>query len=297
MTGIPLTLAVTAGMLAAVNPCGFALLPAYLTLFVSGRGQDDGRAGALRRAAVATGAMTAGFVVVFGAFGLVVAPLALAVDGWLPWATMVIGVVLIVTGGWLLAGRELRLPLPKAGPSSRDPAGSARGMALFGVSYAVASLSCTVGPFLAITSTAFRGGSIPGVVTVFLAYAGGMGAVVGVLTLAVALSRQVLIARLRQALPYVTRASGVLLLLAGLYVAYYGWWELFGGPGDPVISRATEFQGELTRFLRGLGVGPLLAVMGGLVLAAGAAAGLTSRRRHRRAEKEAAADGEARVAG
>ena len=35
MTG-PLLLALTAGMLGAVNPCGFALLPAYLSLLVAG---------------------------------------------------------------------------------------------------------------------------------------------------------------------------------------------------------------------------------------------------------------------
>jgi cytochrome c-type biogenesis protein len=34
MTGAELALALGAGMLAAVNPCGFALLPAYLSLLV-----------------------------------------------------------------------------------------------------------------------------------------------------------------------------------------------------------------------------------------------------------------------
>ncbi|MDB1086787.1 cytochrome c biogenesis CcdA family protein [Streptomyces sp. ACA25] len=294
MNELPLALAVTAGMLAAVNPCGFALLPAYLALFVSGGpdsgGPDSGpagrqaggRLGPLRRAAVATGAMTTGFVVVFGTFGLLVSPLALTVDSWLPRITMVVGLILVGTGGWLLAGRELRVPLPKAGPSGRNPAGSARGMALFGISYAVASLSCTVGPFLALTGTAFRGGSVPGVLTVFLAYAGGMGAVVGVLTLAVALSRQALVARIRRALPYVTRASGALLLLAGFYVTYYGWWELYGGAGDPVVSRATAFQGDVTRWLNDLGAGPVVLALAVLALAAAggrAAAVVTARRR------------------
>ena len=35
----PFALALTAGMAATVNPCGFALLPAYLSAFV---GLDDG---------------------------------------------------------------------------------------------------------------------------------------------------------------------------------------------------------------------------------------------------------------
>jgi hypothetical protein len=37
---LPLGYAFGAGMVAAVNPCGFALLPAYLALFLGGRDAD-----------------------------------------------------------------------------------------------------------------------------------------------------------------------------------------------------------------------------------------------------------------
>ncbi|MDG4856683.1 hypothetical protein P8605_00620 [Streptomyces sp. T-3] len=36
MSDLPLAIALSAGMLAAVNPCGFALLPAYLSLLILG---------------------------------------------------------------------------------------------------------------------------------------------------------------------------------------------------------------------------------------------------------------------
>ncbi|WP_347598735.1 hypothetical protein [Acrocarpospora sp. B8E8] len=35
---LPLTLALTAGLVAAFNPCGFALLPAYLTMLIADQG-------------------------------------------------------------------------------------------------------------------------------------------------------------------------------------------------------------------------------------------------------------------
>ncbi|WP_107094341.1 cytochrome c biogenesis CcdA family protein [Streptomyces ardesiacus] len=280
MTGIPYALALTAGMLAAVNPCGFALLPAYLTIFVSG-GDRTGKRGAVTRAVIATAAMTGGFAAVFGAFALVVSPLASFVERWLPWATVVIGVVLLALGVWLLTGRELRVRLPKVRATSR-PADSALSMGLYGISYAIASLSCTIGPFLALTTTAFRGGSVLGVAGVFLAYAAGMGAVVGVLTLAVALSRQAAVARIRAVLPYVTRISGVLLLVAGAYVAYYGWYEIRllkgGGAQDPVVSIATEWQGAATRWLSGLGPWPILTALAVLVAVGWAARDLWHRR-------------------
>lgn len=286
MTGVPYGLALTAGMLAAVNPCGFALLPAYLTLFISGTTGPAtavrGRRGALTRALVATAAMTSGFVLVFGAFALVVAPLALSVERWLPWATVAIGLALLVLGGWLLTGRELLLRLPKARLTAH-PANSPRSMAAYGISYAVASLSCTIGPFLALTTTAFRSGSVPATMAVFLAYAGGMGLVVGVLTLAVALSRQAAVARIRRILPFVTRASGALLLLAGAYVAYYGWYELRvvrGRAGaDPVVDAATRWQAAITRWLYEAGPAPILAAVGVLLAVAWAAWAVGRRRR------------------
>ena len=86
----PYAFALAAGMAATVNPCGFALLPAYLSAFV-GIEHKAGRAGAVGRALTVSLALTAGFVLVFGAFGLVVSPLALRLEESLPWATVVIG--------------------------------------------------------------------------------------------------------------------------------------------------------------------------------------------------------------
>ena len=56
-----------AGLVAALNPCGFALLPAYLTLVV--RTERAGVLTAVGRALAATVAMTLGFLAAFGAFG------------------------------------------------------------------------------------------------------------------------------------------------------------------------------------------------------------------------------------
>lgn len=236
-------LALAAGMAATVNPCGFALLPAYLAAFV-GEGDHQPGAGAVPRAIAVSGAMTAGFVVVFGLFGAIITPLAVSVEKYLPWATIVIGVALIGLGTVLLSGRELALKLPKLNKGGRE--GTVSSMFLFGVSYAIASLSCTIGPFLAITTTTFRSGSFVSGVAVFLAYALGMGAIVTALTVGVALARNGLVGRLRRVLPYISRVSGAMLLVAGAYVAWYGWFEvrtLNGGNGkDPVVDRALRIQ-------------------------------------------------------
>ncbi|CAN5889438.1 cytochrome c biogenesis CcdA family protein [soil metagenome] len=238
----PFALAIAAGMAATVNPCGFALLPAYLAAFL-GEGHTPG-ASALPRAFAVGGAMTAGFVVVFGLFGAVITPLAASVEQHLPWVTIVIGLALVGLGVALLAGRDLLVRLPKLNKGGRS--GSVGSMFLFGISYAVASLSCTIGPFLAVTSTTFRSGDVASGVVVFVAYGAGMGVVVTALTVGAAVARHGLVGRLRSLLPHVSRISGGFLVVAGAYVAWYGWFEIRvfrgGDARDPVISRALEVQ-------------------------------------------------------
>ncbi|MFI7067212.1 cytochrome c biogenesis CcdA family protein [Kribbella sp. NPDC050124] len=262
MSDVPLALALAAGMLAAVNPCGFAMLPAYLTLLVVG---DDSpsRGVAIGRALAATAAMTAGFAAVFGVFGLVVAPAASQIQQHLPWVTIVLGLLLAAAGGWLLAGRELPALIPKL---RRGPAvtRSASSMALFGGAYAIASLGCTIGPFLAIVVSAFRTDSTAAGVALFGAYSAGMGLIVGVAALAVALARRETIGRIRRLGAIAARAGGGLLLLAGAYVAYYGWYEIrvFRGTTttDPVIDAAGKLQTRIADTLGNLGV-PTIAVL------------------------------------
>jgi cytochrome c biogenesis protein CcdA len=270
MADIPLGLAVAAGTLAALNPCGFVLLPVYLSALVLG---DDApsRGRVVARALVTAASITAGFAAVFAVFGLALAPVADAVQRHLPWFTVALGLALVPVGGWLLAGREIPFfRWTRAGPELRRSAAS---MAAFGAAYALASLGCTVGPFLAIVVSAFRAGSTPDGVVLLLAYAGGMGLVVGTAALAVATARTELIGRMRRLAPVVSRAGGAIVLVAGAYVAYYGWYELRlqrgDDPADPVVEGAATVQGWLEEMVGWLG--PLaisaLALAGAAILA------------------------------
>lgn len=230
MTGT-LGLAFAAGAVATVNPCGFALLPAYLARRL---GSDDGRTGgeALARA-LAVGAVTSvGFLLVFATLGTAIALGAHFLTGVVPWAGLAIGVALALAGLAVLAGRRLGLRLPDA--RVRFPLGGLRGDLVFGVGYGTASLSCTLPVFLAAVGTAVTG-SLAGSVLDFVAYAAGMGTVLGALALAAALSRSGLTLALRRVVPYVNRLSGLLLLIAGAYVVYY--WSFFLLPGADSRTR------------------------------------------------------------
>ncbi|MGQ0839722.1 cytochrome c biogenesis CcdA family protein [Actinokineospora sp.] len=279
MTG-ELGLALVAGMLATVNPCGFAMLPAYLAFVVAGR-ETASPAARVGRALTATGAMTAGFVAVFAVFGLLSAPLAASAQGFLPVVTVVIGVAMLVLGVVLLSGREITLLLPK--PKRGAPTARLGSMVGYGVAYAIASLSCTIGPFLAVAGIALRQGDLGRGLSAFVAYALGMGLVVGVLAVAAAVAATSVAGFVRRVLPQVNRIGGVLLVLTGGYVGYYGVYELRvadgADPADPVVDAAGAIQGELVRVLDAIGPVPLVVVLavltGGVLL-------LAQRRRRRR---------------
>jgi cytochrome c-type biogenesis protein len=275
MAGLSLELmglAFGAGLLAAVNPCGFALLPAYLSLFVLD--QQPPRVLAVGRALRATAAMTAGFAAVFAAFGLALAPVAGSVQRYLPGFTVVLGLLIIAAGVWTTTGRSLPALRRRRGRAGGRPVTSSLGsMAGFGASYAVASLGCTIAPFLAVVVTAFRAGSTSEGIALFVAYAAGMGLVVGTAAVAVALARAGLLQRVRRAGAVVARAAGVLLVVAGGYVAWYGAWELrvlhTGAGTDPLVEAAGGLQRWLAQTTQLIGGWGFLAALVALLAVAG----------------------------
>lgn len=266
MDSVPWSLSLVAGAVAAVNPCGFALLPAYLTVLVLGETADAGsgtRASLLRGLRFGVG-MTTGFVAVFGLAGLVLAGLTAPVEKYLPVVTIVIGVVLVLAGVGTVLGRTWGV----TGLMGRGtgPTASWWSQVRYGVTFALASLSCTIGPFLAVTSGSLTTSGSIEVVASFVTYALGMGAVVVALAVAVVLGGGSVVAHVRRAVPVIARVSGVLLVAAGAYVAWYGWYELRVLDGqvvdDPLVSAAADVQSALTRAVDDAGAGAILAVLG-----------------------------------
>lgn len=261
--------ALGAGLVAALNPCGFAFLPGYLGLVIAGSDVGSSRPAALARAGLATVVMAAGFLTVFGVFGLVISPMVASAQRYLPLATVVIGILLVLLAVWLLAGRDVTVILPKS--SGGAPTAQLASIYGYGMSYAVASLSCTIGPFLAMIGTTFKQGSVLTGVLAFVSYAGGMAITVGVAALAVALAGSTAAGRLRRILPHVGRIAGVIMLLTGLYVTYYGYYEVrlyftHASPEDPIINTARITQSWLAHLVDGLGVWPLVTVLAVLVI-------------------------------
>ncbi len=262
-------IALGAGTLAALNPCGFALLPAYLTLLVTGDDQPSPPA-AVFRAVRMTVAMTAGFATVFAVFGLAIIPVASSVQRYLPWFSLTVGVLLVGAGVWQLSGRTLALPnlWRRTGAPVTATLGSMFG---FGVAYAMASLTCTIAPFLAVVISAFRADDVTSGLVLFGLYAAGMGLVVGSAAIAVALAQGAVVRGARRAGQFAPTLGAALLVVVGAYVAYYGAWEIRvvggGDPEDPIIDTALGAQAWVANAVQTIGVIGFAILFGVLITA------------------------------
>lgn len=230
--GIKLGFAYAVGAASAVNPCGFAMLPAYLGLYVSGGNQDQDRRQPVRlvsRAVMVGLSVSIGFVALFGAVGLVLAFGSQAVVvAALPWVGLAVGVLLIGAGAYMAGGGKIYTSLAQRAASRiGDPSQlNVPGYALFGVSYGLASLSCTLPLFLAVLGVgAGLSSGFLDTLGQFLLYAAGMGSVIMALTLGMAVARSVLIRWMRAALPYVGVVGAWLMVVAGTYIVFY-WLTL-----------------------------------------------------------------------
>jgi cytochrome c biogenesis protein CcdA len=229
-TAIPLSYAFAVGMASAVNPCGLALLPTYLGLYLGSTATDRRPWPAqLLRAVLVSGTMTASFVVLFGAAGIVLDVAGALAGPLLPWLSIVAGVLLVLTGGRLVAGEALTASPTERVVDSLGPAANRVGLvgyAAYGMAFAMTSLGCTLPLFLSVVGAGFTQTQVQ-LAQHLLLYALGMGTVVLVLTVLAAIVGGSVFARVRGAGRILEPLGAVLLLATGGYIVYY--WLSAGG--------------------------------------------------------------------
>ncbi|MDP9431790.1 MAG: cytochrome C biogenesis protein [Actinomycetota bacterium] len=267
--------AFAAGALSTVNPCGFAVLPAFLAYYL---GAEAGTAPSSLTARLARGlgagaAVSVGFAAVFTVAGLLLAAGLRLIIGAVPWAAVAVGAGLTVLGVLLLAGRKIGITVNANGLAG-DGKG-ARGLMAFGAAYALASLSCTVAVLLAVVGQALAAADVVAVLAVFAAYAAGAASVLVLLTVSAALASGALARVVRRALPFAGRVSGAFLVLSGLYLIAYWVPQLAGQRDGTALSRGGgALAGNATQWLEGhtstvaAAAGAVVVVVAALVTAA-----------------------------
>jgi len=242
-----LALAFGAGLLAPVNPCGFAVLPAFIAYAIgadsdtatsTGRGMATRLAGGLRAGI----ALSLGFAGTFTLIGLLLAIGMRSVIGVVPWAAALLGGILAVGGVAMLLGRRipLRLPTRRAGPARQGPTG----VIAFGAGYALASASCTLALLLSVLTQALASTNLSGVLAVFAAYAAGSATLLLTLALFAAFTSSMINRFLRRLLPHMNRIMGGVLALSGGYLLLY-WLPPLLGNGRPGSTALTGLAGTI----------------------------------------------------
>ncbi len=244
-----LPLSFTTGLLAAVNPCGFVLLPTYLIYFL---GMENLRPGAekasVSRALAVSLSVSAGFLSVFVVIGVITK----WSTGWFmdsaPYFSLVIGLLLVVLGIAMIFGYRLPFTTPKLDVGQRDR--SVVSMFVFGIAYAVASLGCTIGLFMGnVLGAITTEGIATGIVAIAL-YGLGTAVLITGLTVTLALANTALLKALRKGMAWFEYVAGVFVLLTGLYLSYYWYQDIREDYNDELVSGVGGWQEELSNFIQ-----------------------------------------------
>lgn len=258
-------MALVAGSLATFNPCGFGLLPAFVSLQMTETRSEERSLSRMTRGLEIGVAVGAGFLAIFMVAAIPIALGASALAGYFSWAGLAVGLGLVVVALMALGGKDIGFSMRRK--SNAPP--SRPSLVAFGIGYGTASLGCTLPVLLALIGTATTSGSAIGLVGIFAAYGiGTMTTLIGI-AVAAAAARVGVLARLKRLVPHMHRLSGVLLLVAGMYVTYYWGQILLKGPvatgSDVLIGPITRFAAAVERTGAAFGL-PLILMAGSISL-------------------------------
>ena len=255
------------------------MLPAYLSYFMGLQDADASRPAAMRSALTIGAVVSAGFLIVFGVAGIVITSLSRSIAAeWIPSLALGVGIGITILGAAMLFfGYELTVGLPKA---QRAATGGGYGNVFgFGVSYAIASLSCTLPVFLTVVATQITQRSFGGGIVIFVAYGIGMSTVLLGLTVVLALGKQGIVNRMRASARYINRVSGAILIAAGAWIVWFWSTAISSGAGALGASSSFRFFENLSQTLLNFVADNTLAVALAFTLIIGGAAAAAARPR------------------
>lgn len=217
-------------MVAAFNPCGAAMLPAYIGYQLGDTTYTADPLKTLARGFYLGGVVTAGFVMLSLAVGLIVTAGGDAIFNVIPFFGLGVGIGIVLLGLWLIITRRHMGIWAATRVSAVDGRG-VKGVFLFGMAYAACSLGCAFPVFLA--AVGILGGQTLGTLDLlpsllrFASYGLGMGMVLTGVTLGVVFFRETVSQVMRRVFPYVGMAGNLALVGAGSYLVWY--WTLGAG--------------------------------------------------------------------
>ena len=254
------------GVLAAVNPCGFVLLPTYLIFFLGTREEPNlSTAERLRRALIVSSGISIGFLAIFFVIGVISRLFTQWIELNAKYASLAIGVVLLVGGARMLTGWTPKFASPQMnGVQSK----TFRATIIYGLAYAVASIGCTIG-FLttAVFGSIALNGFVSGVFSILL-YGLGMAMLVTALTVSLAFAKTGLVTVIKSRLNIIQRLGALFVTLTGVYLMFYWWAAISETRSTKFVARIERWQTRVASFLQQQGAFRLAIVLSIIVATA-----------------------------
>ena len=247
------------GVLAAVNPCGFVLLPTYLIFFLGTREEPNLKTGErLRRALVVSSGISIGFLAIFFVIGVISRLFTQWIELNAKYASLAIGIVLVIGGARMLTGWTPKFAVPQLGGVQTK---TFRATVVYGVAYAVASIGCTIG-FLttAVFGSIAMNGFVSGVLSILL-YGLGMAMLVTALTVSLAFAKTGLLTIVKNQLHLIQRLGAIFVTLTGIYLVFYWYAAISETRSASFVTRIERWQTRVASFLQQQGAFRLAVVL------------------------------------
>lgn len=214
---ILLTLAFSAGFVSFLNPCGFIVLPAYISHLFTRELKRRRPLTNLLLGLEAGGVASLGVVALFAIIGAAIVGVSRAIAQYFPWVNVALGLILIAIGLALLAGLKI-------GFVSRlhavVPKGRRRllGFFQYGLVYAAGSFGCTLPVFISVVVAALTSGSFVDGLYVFLAYSVGMSVPMITVSTAVLTAQQPFVNFLHRIMARINAANAAIIMMVGVFL-------------------------------------------------------------------------------
>ena len=254
------------GVLAAVNPCGFVLLPTYLVFFLGTKEEENlPSSERLRRALVVSSGISIGFLGIFFVIGVISRLFTQWIELNAKYASLAIGLILVVGGARMLTGWTPKFATPQMGGAQTK---KFRATIIYGVAYAIASIGCTIG-FLttAVFGSIALNGFVSGVVSILL-YGAGMAMLVAALTVSLAFAKTGIVTIIKNRLQIIQRLGAILVTLTGVYLLFYWYAAISEKRSASFVARIERGQTRVASFLQQQGAYRLAVVLTIILVAA-----------------------------
>ena len=223
---LPLSFSFVSGMLATVNPCGFVMLPVYISMFLSSKEKDVKKSNFVIKflnifqISISLGL---GFLIIFGAVGLAVTGGLLFIQPILSWLSILIGFFLVGLGIYTFSGKNLYFSFPQklSYKINISQDSKFKNFFLYGLSYGIASISCTLPLFIALISNAINSGGLTNGIKQFISYSLGMTSVILIITLFASFIKNFSLLKKTSLTKFYQYPAGLIITLVGMYLIIY----------------------------------------------------------------------------